>query len=94
MENGGNGNGGQPPAHTVRYGKLKGTIWRNNVDQGNASGPMYNVTFNRSYRDGEEWKDASSFGFDDLLLLAKIANDCHTWIHQQRIRDAAAAEAT
>ena len=76
------------PAHVVRYGNLKGAIWRNIVDNGNASRPMYNVTFTRSYRDGEEWKDSGSFGSDDLLLLAKIANDCHSWIHGQRSRDA------
>jgi hypothetical protein len=48
---------------------------------------MYNVTFTRSYKDGEDWKDSASFGSDDLLVLGKIANDCHTWIHEQRSRD-------
>ena len=85
--NGNGGNGAAKPVHMVRYRSLKGAIWRNVVDHGNSSGPLYNVTFSRSYRDGEEWKDSSSFGFDDLLLLAKIANDCHMWIHEQRSRD-------
>ena len=86
MTNG--GNAATKPAHVVRYGTIKGAIWRNVVDNGNASRAMYNVTFTRSYRDGEEWKDSTSFGFDDLLVLGKIADDCHTWIHEQRSRDA------
>jgi len=69
------------PAHTVRYGSLKGTIWKNDTK----NGPMYNVVLIRSYKDGDEWKDSNGFGFDDLLLLAKIADECHTWIaHQMR----------
>jgi hypothetical protein len=88
MNNGGNG-AATKPAHTVRYGAIKAAIWRNLVDNGNASRPMYNVTLTRSYREGEEWKDSTSFGLDDLLVLSKIANDCHTWIHEQRSRDTA-----
>jgi hypothetical protein len=94
--NGGNGHGGngsarEKPVHVVRYGTIKGAIWRNVVDNGNASRPMYNVTFTRSYKDGEDWRDSQSFGLDDLLVLAKAANDCHTWIYEQRSRDASEA---
>lgn len=49
---------------------------------------MYSVTFGRSYKDGNDWKDSSSFGPDDLLTLAKIANDAHTFIHQNRSKEA------
>ena len=79
------------PVHTVRYGNVRAAVWRNLVDLGNNSRPMYSVTFNRSYKDGNDWRDTSSFGSDDLLLLAKAANDAHTWISGQRTRDAAEA---
>ena len=78
------------PVHTIRYGTIQAAIWRNIVDNGNASRPMYSVTFSRSYRDGDAWKDSSSFGSDDLLVVAKAANDAHTFIHQHRSRDATA----
>jgi hypothetical protein len=74
------------PVHTVRYGTVRAAIWRNVVDNGNATRPLYCVTFSRSYKDGDEWKESSSFGSDDLLVLAKIANDAHTFIHQQRLK--------
>ena len=40
----------------------------------------YQVTFDRRYRQGEEWESASSFGKEDLLVLGKIANEAHSWI--------------
>ena len=73
------------PVHTIRYGTIQAAIWQNMVDNGNASRPMYSVTFRRSYKDGERWKDSASFGVDDLLTLAKAANDAHTWIHNARV---------
>jgi hypothetical protein len=78
------------PVHTVRYGAVQAAIWRNMVDNGNASRPMYNVTFSRSYKDADNnWKDSNRFSADDLLLLAKVADGAHTWIANQRSADAA-----
>jgi hypothetical protein len=79
---------GNRPVHAIRYGAIRAAIWRNVVDNGNASRPMFNVTFSRSYKDGDEWKDSASFGQDDLLELAKAANEAHTWICDQKARGA------
>lgn len=72
------------PAHEIRYGQVKAVIWKNQT----AHGHMFNVTFARIYKDGDEWKESSSFGSDDLLVLAKAADDAHTWIHIQKSRPA------
>ena len=72
------------PIQTIRYGAVRAAIWRNVIDNGNASRAVYNVTFSRSYRDGDTWKESNSFGRDDLLLLAKLANEAHTWMFQPR----------
>jgi hypothetical protein len=79
---------GNRPVHIIRYGAVRAAIWRNVVENGNASRPMYNVTFTRSYKDGDAWKDSTSFGLDDLLELAKAANEAHTWIWAQKMRGA------
>jgi hypothetical protein len=79
--------GASLPLHTIRYGVLRAAIWKREVDLGNNSRPMYSVTFSRSYKDGNDWKDSSSFGPDDLLTLAKIANEAHTFIHQTRLKN-------
>jgi hypothetical protein len=77
------------PVHTIRYGSLRAAIWRNVVDNGNASRPTYSVTLSRSYKDGDgNWKDSASFGMVDLLLLAKAADEAHTWIARQKSVDA------
>jgi hypothetical protein len=66
--------------HEIRLGRLKATIWTNQTE----NGVRYNVTFCRLYKDGNEWKDSDSFGRDDLLLLAKLADKVHTWIYEQQ----------
>ena len=82
---------GNRPAHTIRYGAVRAAIWRNVVDNGNATRPLYCVTFSRSYKDGENhWKESASFGTDDLLVLAKVADEAHTWITRQRCTEATA----
>ena len=69
----------QKPAHEIRLGRVKATIWENETDQGT----RHNVTVSRLYRDGDEWKQSSSFGRDDLPLVAKVADLAHLWIYEQ-----------
>ena len=69
----------EKPAHEVRLGAIKGTIWKN--DTGN--GARYNTKFVRLYRDETEWKSTGSFGRDDLLVLGKVADLAHSWICEQ-----------
>ena len=67
------------PAHEVRLGAIKVAIWKNDTQ----NGVRYNATFSRLYRDEDEWKSTDSFGRDDLLVLAKVADQAHSWIHEQ-----------
>jgi hypothetical protein len=64
------------PIHEVRLGYMKAAIWRNETD----AGVRFNFTFSRLYKDGDQWKSTESFGRDDLLLLAKVADQTHSWI--------------
>ena len=68
------------PAHEVRLGAIKATIWKN--DTGN--GVRFNTTFTRLYRDGSKWNNTNSFGRDDLLIVGKVADQAHSWICEQR----------
>ena len=67
------------PVHEVRLGAIRASIWANETE----NGTRHNVTFDRTYRDGETWKSTTSFGRDDLLVLAKAADQAHTWIVSQ-----------
>ena len=72
----------EKPIHEVRLGAVKAAIWKNELPQG---GVRYNTLFSRIYRDekDKEWKRSESFGREDLLLVAKIADLVHTWIYTQ-----------
>ena len=68
------------PVHSVRLRNIRAAIWANESEQGT----RYNATFCRLYKDGEGfWRSSDSFGRDDLLLLAKVADLAHTWISEQ-----------
>ena len=60
----------QKPITEVRIGRVKATIWRNGTDEQ----PRHNVTFSRLYKEGDQWKSTQSFGRNDLLVLAKVAD--------------------
>ena len=64
------------PLQEIRIRAVKAAIWCNDTEDG----PRYNATFSRLYKDGDEWKSTSSFGRDDLLVLAKVADHTHTRI--------------
>jgi hypothetical protein len=71
MSNESNSNGQQSesnrPAMTFRYGAIKCTVWKNQT----RNGPMYNTIVTRSSKDGENWRDSSSFGSEDFPTVAK-----------------------
>ena len=65
----------QKPVAEVRIGRVKATIWLNGTERQ----PRRNVTFSRLYKDDAgEWKSTQSFGRNDLLVLAKVADLAHT----------------
>jgi hypothetical protein len=67
------------PAHEVRLGFIKATVWRNETERG----VRYNANFSRLYKEGDSWKTTESFGREDLLLLGKVADQTHSWIMAQ-----------
>ena len=62
------------PVVEVRIGRVKAAIWPNETE----GRTRHNVTFSRLYRDGEKWKRTQSFGRNDLLVLAKVADQAHS----------------
>lgn len=66
------------PAHEVRLGRIKATIWANEVE----NGVRHNVQLRRLYKAGDKWAESDSFGRDDLPLVAKVTDLAHTWIFE------------
>lgn len=69
------------PVHEIRLGRIRAAIWENETQ----NGTRHNVTVSRLYKDGDDWKDSSSFGRDDLPLVGKVLDRCHSWIFDQQL---------
>jgi hypothetical protein len=67
------------PVHTIRNGTISASIWRQDTEKG----PMFNVTFQRSYKPGEAWGSSTSFGRHSLLVLSLLAMRAFEWIAGQ-----------
>jgi phenylalanyl-tRNA synthetase alpha subunit len=75
------------PVEEVRFGNIKSAIWRNESQ----NGPWFNVTLQRLYRNEDgEWTSTTSFGRDDLLLLAKVVNFAHSRVLELLAKERAA----
>ena len=67
------------PCHVIRFGFVKATVWANQTERGT----MYNVTVTRIYKGADDhWYNSASFGYRDLLTLAKCLDHAHTWISE------------
>ena len=58
---------------------MKAAVWKNETE----NGVRYNTTFSRVFKDNGQWKTTDSFGRDDLLTVAKVADMTHSWIFAQ-----------
>lgn len=67
------------PVHEIRLGRVKAAIWRNEGE----NGARHNVTISRIYKTEAGWESSTSFGRDELPLVAKVADLAHTWLFQQ-----------
>lgn len=69
------------PIHRLRIGNIGAAIFENKTQDGKT---FYNAQFDRSYREGETWKHTQSYGRDDMLILAKLADQVHSWIVEKQ----------
>jgi hypothetical protein len=76
------------PAFSCRHRALKAAVWKNSSENGD----FYNVTVTRSYKDGETWKESSSFGFDDLLIVGELLRTCYGFISRELARQGESRE--
>jgi hypothetical protein len=70
------------PVHEIKLVRIRASIWTN---RGQRQDVWYSVSITRRYRNGETWKDTTSFGRDDLPLVVKAAEMAYAWIWSQQI---------
>jgi hypothetical protein len=65
------------PAHTLRCGDIKATIWQNVSEKGR----FFATTFSRPFKDQSgAWRNGASFGLNDLEALLTAAHEAKQWI--------------
>ena len=63
------------PIDTIRDGRLKASIWKNEGE----NGPYLSVTFAKTYTDkNDQPRDSQSFSDTDLLKVAEIAREAYS----------------
>ena len=67
------------PVHVVRFGSVRASVWANQTQ----TGVMHSVTVTRSFKEGDEWHDSTSFARDEILLASKALNEAHSWIYSE-----------
>lgn len=60
---------------------IRASIWEN--ESKNSGGMWHSVTITRTYHDGDEYKDTTSFRRDDLLFVAKASELAFGWCLKQ-----------
>jgi len=65
------------PVTDFCLGIIKAEIWETQTETGN----QYHVTFSRFFRDGESPKNPHTYSRDEVILLSKVADKAHSWIH-------------
>lgn len=65
------------PVHQVRIGRIKAAVFENGDDA------PRKVQFTALYKDGDEWRGSASFTREDLPLLAKVADQVHSYLYEQ-----------
>jgi len=61
--------GNQKPVKVIRLRGVSASIFANQAKSDGRDITFHKVSLQRSYKDGDEWKQTSSFGRDDLPIV-------------------------
>ena len=65
------------PVHEIRLGTIRASIW---VNKSRGKSVWFSVSVLRIYMDDSQWRTTTSFGRDDLPIVAKAAEMAYQWI--------------
>ena len=65
------------PAHEIKLGKIKATIWANETED---HAVWFNVLLLRLYKNGNGWKETTALRRDDLPIAMKAMDMAYSWI--------------
>lgn len=75
----------QKPVWTHTVEEVRAAIWANPT---NGGGVWMNTTITRRYKEGDEWRDGTSWRPRDLPIVRVLADMAHDWIRKQEPAEA------
>jgi hypothetical protein len=67
----------EKPIHEIALGRIRVAIWKNVTEQGSV---WFSVTATRFWKSAERTGNSTSFGHDDLPVVAKGMDMAYAWI--------------
>ena len=65
------------PALEIRRGLIKVRVWQRKSKN---KGVRYSLTVVRLFRNGDQWKESTRLGRDDIPLVRLLLDEAHTWM--------------
>ncbi len=65
------------PALEIRRGLIKVRVWQRRSKN---NGVRYSLTVVRLFRNGDQWKESTRLGRDDIPLVRLLLDEAHTWM--------------
>ena len=73
----------QQPEKVFRIGGISASVFLNEIQTDSGKKKVRNVTLQRRYRDGNEWKSASSFGLNDLANAVRVMQRAQDYVESR-----------
>ena len=64
------------PALEIRRGLIKARIWRRR----SRTETRYSLSVVRLYRNGDQWKESTRLGRDDIPLVRLVLDEAYAWM--------------
>ena len=64
------------PVMELRRGLIKARIWQRR----SRNGVRHSLYVVRLFRNGDQWKESTRFGRDDLPLIRLLLDEAHVWM--------------
>jgi len=62
--------------HEIRRGLIKVRIWQRR----SKNGVRYSLAVVRLYRNGDQWKESTRLGRDDIPIVRLVLDEAYEWI--------------
>ena len=72
------------PVKQFKLGRTVAAVWEHEHE----GRTFFNVSFSQVFKQSDDapWRRGHSFGRDELPLVAKVADQAHTWMYEEEQR--------